>query len=108
VGQVFNLPAKGMLQTCPRFAAVGQGEDRSVVEARLPGGEDATMNNLQEIEKTIRALGPQDLAALRDWFASFDAELWDRQLEQDEAAGRLNRFAEEALRDLREGRCTDR
>jgi hypothetical protein len=65
------------------------------------------MSILQEIEQAIRTLGPHDLAALRDWFAAFDAEIWDRQLEQDVAAGRLNRFAEEALRDLREGRCTD-
>jgi hypothetical protein len=65
------------------------------------------MSTVQEIEQAIRALGPQDLAALRDWFATFDAEVWDRQLEQDVATGRLDRFAEEALRDLSEGRCTD-
>jgi hypothetical protein len=65
------------------------------------------MSTVQEIEQAIRALPSQDLAALRDWFAAFDAEVWDRQLEQDVAAGRLKRFAEEALRDLDEGRCTD-
>ena len=65
------------------------------------------MSTVHEIEQAIRALGPQDLAALRDWFAAFDAEMWDRQLERDVAAGRLDRFAEEALRDLGEGRCTD-
>jgi hypothetical protein len=65
------------------------------------------MSTVHEIEQAIRALGPQDLAALRDWFAAFDADMWDRQLEQDVAAGRLDRFAEEALRDLNEGRCTD-
>jgi hypothetical protein len=65
------------------------------------------MNTVHEIEQAIRALGAQDLAALREWFAAFDAEVWDRQLEQDVAAGRLDRFADEALRDLNEGRCTD-
>jgi hypothetical protein len=65
------------------------------------------MSTVHEIEEAIRKLGPQDLAALRDWFAAFDADLWDRQLEQDVAAGRLDRFAEEALRDLSEGRCKD-
>ena len=65
------------------------------------------MSTVHEIEQAIRGLEPQDLAALRDWFAAFDAELWDRQLEQDVAAGRLDRLAEEALRDLSEGRCTD-
>jgi hypothetical protein len=65
------------------------------------------MSNVHEIEQAIRALGPEDLASLRDWFAAFDAEAWDRQLEQDVAAGRLDRFAKEALQDFQEGRSTD-
>jgi hypothetical protein len=65
------------------------------------------MSTVHEIEQAIRGLGPEDLAALREWFAAFDAERWDRQLEQDVAAGRLDKFAKEALRDRSEGRCTD-
>jgi hypothetical protein len=65
------------------------------------------MSTVHEIAQAIRALGKKDLAQLREWFAAFDAELWDRQLEQDVAAGRLDRFADEALQDLNEGRCTD-
>jgi hypothetical protein len=65
------------------------------------------MSTVHEIEQAIRALGPEDFAALRDWFAAFEADLWDRQLEKDVAAGRLKRFTDEALRDLHEGRCTD-
>ena len=65
------------------------------------------MTTIHEIEQAIRGLDTHDLAALRDWFAAFDAEIWDRQLEQDAAAGRLDRFAEEALDDLRGGRCTN-
>ena len=65
------------------------------------------MSTVHEIEQAIRVLEPKDLAALRDWFAAFDAEAWDRQMEQDVAAGRLDRFAEEAIRDLQEGHCTD-
>jgi hypothetical protein len=65
------------------------------------------MSTIHEIEQAIRGLEPQDLAALRNWFAVFDADVWDRQMEEDVAAGRLDRFAEKALRDLDEGRCTD-
>jgi hypothetical protein len=39
--------------------------------------------------------------------ASFDADAWDRQFETDAQSRRLDRLAEEALRDLRGGRCTD-
>jgi len=66
------------------------------------------MSIVQEIQNAIRTLPAEDLAALRAWFAEFDADAWDRQFEQDVAAGRLDELAEEALQDLREGRCTDR
>jgi len=65
------------------------------------------MSTIQEIEDAIRKLPDEELATLRAWFAEFDAASWDRQFEQDVAAGRLDALADEALVDLREGRCTD-
>lgn len=65
------------------------------------------MSTVQEIEHAVRRLSQDDLAAFRRWFAEFDATAWDRQFEEDVAAGRLDHLAGEALRDLREGRCTD-
>ena len=65
------------------------------------------MSTLQEIEEAVRQLSLADLATFRVWFAKFDGELWDRQLEQDVAAGRLDGQVDETLRDLREGRCTN-
>jgi hypothetical protein len=65
------------------------------------------MNTVQEIKEAVSQLSCEDLAAFRFWFAEFDAALWDQQLEADVAAGRLDQLAEEALKDFREGRCTD-
>ncbi len=65
------------------------------------------MSTVQEIQDAVRHLSTEDLAAFRKWFAEFDADLWDRQLEADVAAGRLDKLADEALQDLREGCCTD-
>jgi hypothetical protein len=65
------------------------------------------MSTVQEIEKAILQLSPTDLAALQNWLAELDAVRWDRQFEEDVAAGRLDVMADEALKDLREGRCTD-
>ena len=65
------------------------------------------MSTLQEIESAVRELSQEELVAFRAWFGEFDAGAWDKQLEQDIAAGRLNGLADEALRDLRAGRCTD-
>jgi len=78
-----------------------------IVAVKRLRGYDTAMSTVHEIEQAIRALDANDFAALRDWFAALDAERWDRQLEGDVAAGRLDWLAEEALRDLREGRCTD-
>jgi hypothetical protein len=65
------------------------------------------MSTVQDIEQAIRQLSPEDMAALRIWFAAFDAERWDQQFEEDVAAGRLEDLAQEAVQALREGRCTD-
>ena len=65
------------------------------------------MSTIQEIQDAVSQLTSEELAAFRAWFAEFDAKLWDRQIESDIAAGRLDRLAEEALQDLSEGRCTD-
>ena len=65
------------------------------------------MSTVQEIQEAVSQLAQEDLAAFRAWFAEFDATLWDRHFEEDVAARRLDQLAEEALNDLREGRCTD-
>jgi hypothetical protein len=65
------------------------------------------MSSVPEIEQAIRQLSPEELASFRAWFAAFDAELWDRQFEDDVKAGRLDSLANEALKDLKEGRCSD-
>ena len=65
------------------------------------------MNKVQEIEKTVRGLTPDDLSAFRAWFTEFDAVLWDEQFENDVANSRLDTLAQEALLDFSKGRCTD-
>jgi len=65
------------------------------------------MSSVPEIETAVSKLSREQLAVFRAWFDEFDAAAWDRQFEADVKAGRLDSLAEEALRDLREGRCTD-
>jgi hypothetical protein len=66
------------------------------------------MGSVKEIEEAVVRLSPAELAAFRGWFAEFDADAWDRRIEDDVAAGRLDALADEALDDLRAGRCTER
>jgi hypothetical protein len=65
----------------------------------------AAMSTIQEIEQAVSKLSREELSSFREWFADFDAEAWDRQLAEDVRAGRLDALADEALRDLHEGRC---
>jgi hypothetical protein len=65
------------------------------------------VSTIKEIETAVSRLSTDELATFRSWFAEFDAEAWDRQFEQDVAAGRLDALADEAINDLRNGRCTD-
>jgi len=65
------------------------------------------MSNLLEIERAVSQLTEEELVAFRGWFEKFDAEVWDRQIEEDVAAGRLDKLAQQAIEHLREGRCTD-
>jgi hypothetical protein len=55
------------------------------------------MSEVEQIESRIKDLLPEELAELRAWFAEFDAQAWDRQIEADSAAGKLDRFIEHSL-----------
>jgi hypothetical protein len=65
------------------------------------------VSTIPEIEAAVSNLSRDELSAFRKWFHHFDAEAWDKQFEQDAAAGRLDSLADEALRDLKQDRCTD-
>jgi hypothetical protein len=65
------------------------------------------MTTVVEIERAVEQLSPSELSAFRAWFAEHDAAQWDRQLEADIIAGRLDAPGEKALADARQGRCTD-
>lgn len=57
------------------------------------------MSKIEQLEAAVRQLSPDERAEFRTWFAQFDAEEWDRQIEADVAAGRLDWLADEAVTD---------
>ena len=61
------------------------------------------MTRVESLEREVEKLSPQELAAFRTWFIEHDWQAWDRQLEEDVAAGRLDRFGAEALAELERG-----
>jgi len=65
------------------------------------------MTTIEEIEEAVAALSPADLSRFSAWFAEFAAEVWDEQIAADAQGGRLNALADDALKSLHEGRCTE-
>ena len=65
------------------------------------------MTTVTEITGAVRRLPKRELAKFRKWFAEFDVAAWDREFEQDVAAGRLDALAREALRDDGAGRARE-
>ncbi len=66
------------------------------------------MSSVQEIEDAVQRLSADERAAFREWFAKFDGEEWDRQIEQDVRDGKLDWLIAEAKAEREAGRCTDR
>jgi hypothetical protein len=60
--------------------------------------------SIEEIESAIAQLPPSDVAKLAKWFAEFQAQMWDRQMEKDVEAGRLDALIEQAEEDFKQGR----
>ena len=65
------------------------------------------MGDVKSIEKAVESLPPAELAEFRRWFAAFDADAWDQQIEQDAASGKLDAVAAEALADYRAAPARD-
>ena len=65
------------------------------------------MGKVEPLEKEIESLAPEELAAFRRWFHDFDAAVWDRQLEADVRAGKLDGLAAEALQAYKSGKSTE-
>jgi len=65
------------------------------------------MTKLESLEKEVEALAPEELAAFRAWFVEHDWQVWDREIEVDVAAGRLDALAEEALAEHARGETTE-
>ena len=64
------------------------------------------MRKVEDIERQIRDLPPDEFSELCRWIAELDAEAWDAQIDADVRAGRLDALAEKALAAHAAGRST--
>ena len=62
--------------------------------------------SLDELETAVANLPAEDLTAFARWFEEYLAEAWDRRIEADIRAGRLDEAGRRADADFETGRCT--
>jgi hypothetical protein len=61
--------------------------------------------SLDELETAVINLPAEQLSAFAQWFEEFMAEAWDRRIEADVKAGRLDEAGHKADADFEAGRC---
>jgi hypothetical protein len=65
------------------------------------------MRKVEKLENEVQQLNPDELAAFRDWFRRYDSDEWDKEIEKDVSAGRLDKLAEEAVAAHKAGRTRE-
>ena len=55
------------------------------------------MTSIAEIQEAILSLPSEEYVQLRQWFTELDWETWDREIEADLEAGRLDSLIAEAV-----------
>jgi hypothetical protein len=64
------------------------------------------MSTVAEIETAIQKLKPQEIHEVADWLQELRDELWDKQIDADAKAGRLDKMIGKAKADYRAGKAT--
>jgi hypothetical protein len=62
--------------------------------------------SVEELQAAVAQLPAEELDRFSQWFEEFLAEQWDRRIEADILAGRLDAAGRRADEDFEAGRCT--
>jgi hypothetical protein len=62
------------------------------------------MTRIEDIEKAVERISPEDLAKFRAWFEEFEERRFDEKIERDAKAGKLDQMMAEARANQRAGR----
>jgi hypothetical protein len=68
---------------------------------------DNMKSTLETAEAAVARLSNDELAQFRRWFAEFDGDAWDAQIETDAKGGKLDALAEKALAEYHAGKATE-
>lgn len=56
--------------------------------------------SVDEIKEAVKGLTREELGAFRKWFWDFDQDAWDKEIEEDVAAGRLDSILREVDKEI--------
>lgn len=62
---------------------------------------------IEDLEKAVAQLPPDQFAEFRTWFEAFDAARFDEKIERDAKTGKLDALADDAIDDFRKGRARE-
>jgi hypothetical protein len=62
------------------------------------------MNRVENLEPRVQSLNAEELRSFREWFARFDSDAWDAQIEAPAKSGKLQTLAGRVVRDHKSGR----
>ena len=65
------------------------------------------MASIEEIKSAIETLSPSEFVRLRNWLLEKDWHDWDRQIDADSKAGKLDFLIDEAAREKANGTLKD-
>ena len=65
------------------------------------------MARVEELANQVQRLNRDELAAFRDWFRKYDSDEWDKEIEEDVSAGKLDKLANEAIAEHKAGRTKE-
>jgi hypothetical protein len=65
------------------------------------------MTKVEALQQEIEKLDSEEFAQLLEWAIERDSEDWDRQIEEDAAAGKLDKLVKEAREADARGETTD-
>ena len=60
--------------------------------------------SIEEVEQAVSEFTPEELSTFRKWFADYDMAQWDKQIEADSEAGRLDHLIGEIELDIKKDR----
>ena len=60
-----------------------------------------------EIIENIKKLPEKDLKILLEWIEDYEQKLWDQEFERDVRLGKLDKLAEQAIKDFQAGKCRE-